>query len=74
MERSFEVYIKPLKRGGNSVLTQLKKMCPGLYKLYKHFRGQQKIKEIDALKKYNEIQRKEFISDLYMTRIGHELN
>ena len=56
------------------MITQLKKMFPGLYKLHKHILSQKKIKEINTLKKYNEIQRKEFISDLYMKRIGHELN
>lgn len=56
------------------MLTQLKKMCPGLYKLYKHIHSQKKIKEINTLKKYNEIQRKKYISDLYMKRIGHDLN
>lgn len=49
-------------------------MCPGLYEIYKHWRSRQKIREINKLKKYNEIKRKEFISDLYIKRIGHQLN
>lgn len=56
------------------MLTQFKKMCPGLYKIYKHWHSRQKIKGIKKLKKYNDMQRKEFISDLYMRRIGHKLN
>ena len=53
------------------LLTQLKIMFPGLYERYKYWRTQQKINQ---LKKYNETQRKDFLSDLYMSRIGHKLN
>lgn len=53
---------------------QLKKMFPELYKLYKYFLDQHELRKIDALKKYNETQRREYISELYMKRVGHELN
>lgn len=55
-------------------MRRLKSAFPWLYTFYKYFKKIHNQYTINKLKKFNESQRKKFISDMYRERIGRELD
>ena len=49
-------------------------MFPGLYECYRRFLEYRKLKEISKFKKLSDDKRRKIISDIYLKRIGHEMN